>query len=129
MDRVRPDAPIAVPSEGLDGVREAVFSTCWWRTVDEFAVGPESWGMADHGPVPDRLAKLKFNRLFLSFRPWQPFLDLEGRGIRGTSGMLWFGYEYPITEDMPGRHLFGEETTFWNPDPPFEIAGSLIFSR
>ncbi|MCK5381203.1 MAG: hypothetical protein KAJ81_07010 [Candidatus Latescibacteria bacterium] len=84
----RADGHIRMP---LDVVREAVFPTCWWRTVDEFAVGPESWGMADHGPVPDQLAKLKFNRLFLLFRPWQPFLDLEGRGIRGTSGMLWFG--------------------------------------
>lgn len=117
---VMPERPPSFPPDGMDVALEPTFPIRWWRTVNDFAMGPESWGMADHRPVLDQLAKLKFNRVFLSFWPWQPFLDLEVRGIRRTRARLWFGYRYPITEDMPGRSLFGEELEFWNPDLPRE---------
>ena len=32
---------------------------------------------------------------------------------------LWFDYHYPITDDMIGRELFGDQDEFWNPDFPF----------
>ena len=115
---VLPRRPNPFPPEGLDLVREPVFPVRWWRTVNDFAMGPESWGMADHRPVLDQLAKLKFNRILLSFWPWQPFVDLRVRAIRRKGATLWFGYRYPITDDMPGRHLFGDEEEFWNPDLP-----------
>jgi len=103
------------PPRGLDVVKEPVFPIRWWRTVNDFAMGPESWGMADHRPVIDQLAKFKFNRLFLSLWPWQPFVDLGFRGARKRCATLWFGYRYPITDDMPGRELFGDKEEFWNP--------------
>lgn len=32
--------------------------------------------------------------------------------------ILAIGWHYPITDDMPGRHLFGDAKEFWNPDLP-----------
>ncbi len=113
-----PSDPAPFPPEFPDIVMEPVLPIRWWRTVNDFACGPESWGIGDHRPVIDQLAKLKFNRIFLSLWPYQPFVDLKFRGIERRWATLWFGYRYPITDDMPGRELFGEEEEFWNPDLP-----------
>ncbi len=104
-----------------------------WRCINDFACGPESWGMADYRPVLDQLAKLKFSRILLSVYPWQPFLHIEARGVSRQSAWLWFDYHYPVTDDMPGRALFGNTKEFWNPDLPqsadyaaFEEAGERL---
>ncbi|MEO5803723.1 MAG: alpha-glucuronidase family glycosyl hydrolase [Verrucomicrobiota bacterium] len=89
-----------------------------WRVLNEHAMGPIAWGIADYRPVIDQLAKLRFNRLLLYIWPGQPFLPLEYQGIKQTSGTLFFGNHYPITDDMIGRSLFGNEKEFWNPDLP-----------
>ena len=102
----------------LDVVIEPTLSVRQWRVINDFACGPESWGMADYRPVLDQLAKLKFNRILLSVWPWQPFLHYEVKGVKRESATLWFDFHYPITDDMVGRHLFGDEEEFWNPDLP-----------
>lgn len=102
----------------VDEVMEPTLGVRAWRVINDFACGPESWGMRDYRPVVDQLAKLKFNRLLLSLWPWQPFVHYEVRGIERRSASLWFGYHYPITEDMVGWELFGDEEEFWNPDLP-----------
>ncbi|MBG87857.1 MAG: hypothetical protein CMO80_13265 [Verrucomicrobiales bacterium] len=89
-----------------------------WRVMNDFACGPESWGFDDYHKTIDQLAKLKFNRLYISIYPWQPFLDLKYQGVEREKAWLWYGYDFPITDDMPGRHLFGDQKTFWNPDLP-----------
>lgn len=101
-----------------DVVLEPALRARWWRTVNDFACGPESWGIADYRVVLGQLAKLKFNRIFLSLWPWQPFLDPEVKGIRRKAAHLWFNFHYPITDDMPGRRAFGNIEEFWNPDLP-----------
>ncbi len=102
----------------LDIVMEPALSVRQWRVINDFACGPESWGMGDYRPVLDQLAKLKFNRILLSVWPWQPFLHYEIKGVKRNSAALWFNFHYPITDDMVGRHLFGDEEEFWNPDLP-----------
>lgn len=102
----------------LDVIEEPSLRVRQWRVVNEHAMGPVSWGIADYKPVIDQLAKLRFNRLLIYIWPGQPFLPLEYRGIRQTSGTLFFGYRYPITPDMVGRSLFGNEKEYWNPDLP-----------
>ena len=97
---------------------EPVLPIRQWRVINDFACGPESWGMADYRMLIDQLAKLKFNRIFISIWPWQPFLHYEVRGVQRQSATLWFDFHYPITDDMVGRHLFGDEVEFWNPDLP-----------
>ena len=93
-----------------------------WRVINDFACGPESWGMDDYRPVLNQLAKLRFNRINISTWTYQPFLHFEHQGVARTSAWLWFKYKYPITDDMPGRHLFGNQPEFWNPDLPFEAS-------
>ncbi len=97
---------------------EPVMSIRQWRVMNDFACGPESWGMADYRPVIDQLAKLKFNRILVYMWPWHPFVHYEAGGIKRRSATLFFGFDFPITEDMPGRHLFGQARSFWNPDLP-----------
>ena len=93
-----------------------------WRVVNDFAMGPESWGMADYRPVIDQLAKMKFNRILVSTYTYQPFLDLQVQGVRRRRASLWFDFHYPITEDMIGRELFGDASEFWNPDLPLNAS-------
>lgn len=105
----------------LDVVIEPVLTVRQWRVINDFANGPESWGMSDYRPLIDQLAKLKFNRLFLSVWTWQPFLRLEFKGIKSSQAWLWYDYHYPITDDMVGRRLFGNQKEFWNPDLPLGV--------
>ena len=126
-------APCAFHLPDLDLVMEPTLPVRQWRVINDFACGPESWGMADYRPVLDQLAKLKFNRLLLSVWPWQPFLHYEVKGVKRESATLWFDFHYPITDDMVGRHLFGDADEFWNPDLPrgvsyeeFTVAGEQL---
>ncbi len=102
----------------VDLVMEPELAIRQWRVVNDFACGPESWGMADYRPVLDQLAKLKFNRILVSLWPWQPFLHWECGDVKRRSAWLWFDYHYPITDDMVGRELFGDAEEFWNPELP-----------
>jgi hypothetical protein len=102
----------------IDKVHEPIFRMRWWRTMGDFPMGTEGWGMADYRPLLDQLAKLKFNRIRVGSSPSQPFLDLKIKGIKQQFATLWYGYLYPITDDMPGRKLFGSQKEFWNPDLP-----------
>jgi hypothetical protein len=115
---VLPEKPGAFRLPDAEVVLEPNLRVRQWRTVNDFACGPESWGLEEHRRVINQLAKLRFNRIFVSVWPYQPFLNMEVKGIRRTAGHLWFDYHYLITDDMPGRRLFGGEPEFWNPDLP-----------
>ena len=113
--------PLVLPD--VDRVFEPAFRARWFKTMGDFAMGTEGWGMADYRPLVDQLAKLKFNRIRVGSSPSQPFLDLKAGGLKKQFATLWYGYRYPITADMPGRRLFGSQTEFWNPDLPLPAAG------
>ena len=115
---VLPATPTEFNLPAEDVVLEPALRIRQWRVINDFACGPESWGMADYRPVIDQLAKLRFNRIYLSIYPWQPFLHVEVDGHRRQSATLWYNLRYPITDDMPGRQLFGDQDEFWNPDLP-----------
>lgn len=100
----------------IDQVFEPTFKARWFKTMGDFAMGMEGWGMADYRPFLDQLAKLKFNRIRIGGGIAAPFLDLQLKGIQRKSAVLWYGDHFPITPDMPGRQLFGSESEFWNPD-------------
>ncbi len=102
----------------LNSVKEPVLRVRQWRVINDFACGPESWGIQDYRPVLNQLAKMKFNRIFLSISPWQPFLDLQYKGVKREKAWLWYDYHYPVTDDMVGRKLFGNDKEFCNPDLP-----------
>lgn len=97
---------------------EPILKVRQWRVVNEFAMGPASWGIAHYRPVIDQLAKLRFNRILVYLWPHQPFLDYEIHGIKRRSATIFFGQRFPITHDMIGRGLFRDTAEFWNPDLP-----------
>jgi hypothetical protein len=113
---VMPLEPPPLKLDGFDIVLEPTLRTRTWRTINDFAIGPESWGLAEHKRVLAQLAKLKFNRIMLSVYPWQPFVDYEFRGIKKKTATLWYGYRYPVDGDTAGRAAFGGAKEFTNPD-------------
>jgi hypothetical protein len=117
---VLPDQQSDLRLPDVNVVMEPTFRARWFKTMGDFPMGMEGWGIADYRPFLDQLAKLKFNRIRVGSGPSQPFLELQIQGIRQQTAVPWYGYRYPITADMPGRKLFENErvTEFWNPDLP-----------
>jgi hypothetical protein len=111
-----PLKPGALKLTGFDILLEPSLRTRTWRTVNDFAIGPESWGLAEQRRVIGQLAKLKFNRIMLSFYPWQPFVHFEFKGVKKQTAVLWYGYRYPVSGDTAGRAVFGDVKEFTNPD-------------
>ena len=131
---VFPDDCSVDTSDGMDirlpekqVVREPVLPVRQWRVINDFACGPECWGIADYRTLLDQLAKLKFNRIYVSIYAWQPFLDLCHGGIQRKEAWLWYDFHYPLADDLPGRSLFDNRSEFWNPDLPL-AAGYREFS-
>ncbi len=100
----------------FDVVMEPEFRTRTWRTINDFAIGPESWGLADHKKMLRQLAKMKFNRVLLSVYPWQPFVDYEFHGVKKQTAMLWYGERFRVDGETPGKKVFGRAKYFENPD-------------
>ena len=101
---------------GVDVVMEPTLRTRTWRTVNDFAIGPESWGLADHQRLLRQLAKMKFNRVMISVYPWQPFVHFDFGGVAKQTGVLWYGETYRVDGDTPGKTAFGGAETFQNQD-------------
>ncbi|MBC8354026.1 MAG: hypothetical protein H8E66_18685 [Planctomycetes bacterium] len=101
---------------GFDELMEPELKTRTWRTINDFVIGPESWGVADQKKLLRQLAKMKFNSVMLSVYPWQPFVDYEFRGVKKQTGMLWYGERFPIEAGSPGRTAFAASGEFTNPD-------------
>jgi hypothetical protein len=113
---VMPAEKPALKLDGLDKVLEPTLRLRTWRTVNDFAIGPESWGLAEQKRFLGQLAKLKFNRVMLAFYPWQPFVHFEFKGVKKKTGMLWYGWHYRVDGDTPGRAAFKGAKEFENPD-------------
>lgn len=101
---------------GFDEVMEPTLRTRTWRTINDFAMGPESWGAADHKRLLAQLAKMKFNRVMISVYPWQPFVHFEFGGVAKQTGVLWYGELYRVDGETPGKTAFGGAATFQNQD-------------
>ena len=69
----------------IDKVFEPGLRLRWWRTMGDFAMGTEGWGMADYRPLIDQLAKLKFNRIRVGSGPSQPFCNWTSRASDSDS--------------------------------------------
>jgi hypothetical protein len=122
---VYPPGPVSLRLDGFDVVLEPSLRVRTWRTVNDFAIGPEAWGIVEHRRVLRQLAKLKFNRVMLAVYPWQPFVDWEFRGVRKQTSLLWYGWRYPIDSDTAGRAAFRGANEFTNPD----LAGKQTYSE
>lgn len=99
-----------------DVVLEPQLRSRTWRTINDFAIGPESWGLAEHKRFLKQLAKMKYNRVMLSVYPWQPFVEYEFGGVKKTTALHWFGEEFRVDGDTVGKKVFGGAEVFENPD-------------
>lgn len=102
--------------DGFDVKLEPSLRLRTWRTVNDFPIGPESWGLADQQRLVRQLAKLKFNRILIAVYPWQPFVDFEFQGVKKQSALLWYGQHFPVSGDTAGRAAFRGAEVFDNPD-------------
>ena len=78
--------------------------------------GPEMWSLAECRRVIDQIAKMKMNGIFFLTYPSHPFVHYEFRGVAKSTGVLDFGFRYPIDDDTIGRELFGDVAEFTNPE-------------
>lgn len=101
---------------GHDLVTEPQLRSRTWRTINDFPIGPESWGLADHKKALKQLAKLKYNRLMLQVYPWQPFVSYEFDGVKKKTATLWYGEKFPVDGDTVGKKVFRGAKYFENPD-------------
>ena len=113
---INPQGQRSLDLAGHDVVLEPELRVRTWRTVNDFAMGPESWGLAEHERFLAQLAKLKFNHLMISVWPWQPFVSYEFDGVKKQSAMLWFGEEFPVDGETAGKKAFDGKANFENPD-------------
>lgn len=111
-----PATSIALKLDGINAVIEPALRTRTWRTINDFAMGPESWGLADHQKFLKQLAKMKFNRVMLSVWPWHPFVHYEYGGVKKQTATLWFGERFRVDGDTPGKVALGGVRYFENPD-------------
>jgi hypothetical protein len=122
---VMPAEPPTFKLTGLDVVREPALRVRTWRIDNDLATGPASWGLADQRGLVRQLAKLKFNRILLAFRPWQPFVHYEFKGVKKRTGLLWYGWRYRVDGDTAGRRAFRGADVFENPD----FAGKTTYEQ
>jgi len=87
-----------------------------WRLVNDLAQGPVSWSLEENRSFLHQIAKMKYNRVVLSFWPCQPFVDCSFCGMKKPGGQFYFGEHYPIDKDTVGREKFQGMTEFTNPD-------------
>ena len=86
------------------------------RLLNLLSMGLESWSLADMKRYIDQLAKLKFNSVYHQLWCWQPYLHYECRGFVKSTGIHWFGWNFPIDENTIGREHFGGAPVFVPPD-------------
>ena len=101
---------------GTDTVMEPQLRSRTWRTINDFAIGPESWGIDEQRSHLRQLAKMKFNRVMLSVYPWQPFVSYEFGGVTKSTATHWFDEKFPVDGDTVGKKVFGGKQLFENPD-------------
>ncbi|MCP4642333.1 MAG: hypothetical protein GY851_17945, partial [bacterium] len=97
-----------------------------WRLVNDLALGPVSWSLEENRRFLHQIAKMKYNRVFLSFWPAQPFVHYSFRGIEKPPPVFNFGERYPIDNRIPGLGKFGGRAEFANPDLLAETPEDLV---
>ena len=113
---VFPDDPGPLALPDLDEYVEPLFTERIWRLMNDEPHGPEMWSLAECRRVIDQIAKMKMNGIYFLTYPSHPFVHYEFRGVAKSTGVLDFGFRYPIDDDTIGRELFGDVAEFTNPE-------------
>jgi|GEM_PF-3336684 len=86
-----------------------------WRLMSDLYFGSPSWSLDRQRELIGQLAKLRYNGVYLSLWPHQPFLDYEADGVVKTTAVFNFGNEVPIDEHNIGRELLPAGEQFVSP--------------
>ena len=113
---VFPDDPGPLRLPDLDVHVEPLFTERIWRLMNDEPHGPEMWSLAECRRVIDQIAKMKMNGIYFLTYPSHPFVHYEFRDVAKSTGVLDFGFRYPIDDDTIGRELFGGASEFTNPE-------------
>ncbi len=122
---IYPDPVERLAVDELDIIQEPNLRTRSWRTINDFAIGPESWSLEEQKRMLAQLAKLRFNRILLQVYPWQPFVDYQFNGVSKQTAMLWYGDRFEIPRGSPGRNALQGLSIFENP----EFAGKKSYQE
>ena len=106
--------PFSIPETEIN-LEPNIHTRCW-RLVNDLAHGPVSWSLEENRRFLRQIAKMKYNRVFLSFWACQPFVHYSFRGMTKPPPVFNFGERYSIDDDTVGREKFGEMTEFTNPE-------------
>ena len=87
-----------------------------WRLVNDLPKGPVSWSMEENERFLRQIAKMKYNRIHCSLWPVQPAVQYAFQGLPKPPGLLFFGLQHPIDDDMVAADKFPGMDVFTNPE-------------
>jgi hypothetical protein len=111
-----PVSPKPFSLEGYDSVLLRRDGGTSHPEFDPFPTGYTAWSIGDYKRRLRQLARLKHSNILLEIHSWQPFVDFEIDGIKKQTGVLWYGWQFPVSGDTAGRAAFKGARLFENPD-------------
>ncbi len=110
--------PVSPPSFSLEGFELTLklHRDRYGLIAEGFPSDEAAWGLADQKRLLRQLARLKYNRLVIPIQSWQPFVHFEQEGVKKQTGVLWYGWQFPVSGDTSGRAAFKGAKVFENPD-------------
>jgi len=100
----------------VDVVQEPLLRLRSWRQMNDLPTGPGLWTLGQQEAFIRQVFKLKYNGVYLSLWPQQPFVDFEVGGIKRQTATMLFGQKIPIDDDNIGRELLPDLPFMDNPD-------------
>ena len=116
--------PLSDFLKNLDVLAEPEMKDRIWA-MDTLPIDQGSWSLDEQKRLLRQLAQLKYNRLIIFDHPWQPFVHFEFDGVKKKTGVLWYGWQFPVSGDTAGRAAFKGGRLFENPD----FAGKTTYEQ
>ena len=100
----------------LDVTMEPNLRIRCWRLVNDLPHGPVSWSMEENKRFLRQIAKMKYNRIHCSLWPAHPAVHYTFQGMPKPPGVLYFGLQFPIDNDMVAAEKLCGTEFFTNPE-------------
>ena len=111
-----PVAPKPFSLDNYDRLLTSSSDSNTWFETDPFPTGITSWGLEHSKRRLRQLARLKYSSIVLKTNSTQPFAKDIQKESHERSGVLWFGWRFPVSGDTAGRSAFRGAKDFINPD-------------
>ena len=100
----------------LDVVRRPVFEQRTFRIVNDMLNSGVLWSLKDNEQLFDQLVKLRFNSVYATTYPHQPWCNWSFRDVKYEAADLVYGFRHVIHERSIGREVIGRLGHYTNPD-------------